>query len=983
MITSLNQYVGNSLHTNQEVPPCLTENHSTTTTYLGVELEEPPRSRTKRSRLKTRKVRKAAAKKDNISDKNRGRISAKNPRFAENLKGHGPEMRTMLQESIATPPNQRTQPMPGVEKVCHQIRNFIQNTILTDQNVSDANKRLYKAHLKSLERLEKRGFPWKEAFTLTYKSTHMISFYHKDKVDTSRHRSHYLPETTLEDLCDLPWGDSLENPISFREKLQKHWTAHHLKFPNSMRPLDRLQAYCYTCSDELDLDYFNRTWMLGIFPLGFFTDPEILFDGFYGFCADFFEHDILHCAYAKHLSPKLWLPTKVLLDNQKRIFFNRSDDPQSSTLHTPSEAMELLLFEIHHERNENCTQLTEAELLEKAKDVFNRNQTRLRGVYSNLDKRYHQVTLMEVEMAAEVLHLLNQKRFWDCETEEQAMDILQGVRQSCLEWRIGLEEGVAYPSSDDNSGVVTFKKDNGTTEINIVTPQAHRVIKPVTSFKFDEEHQLMVFETPEETGFIRLNGKSGPTLYNFRRDVCQSVQLMEEEQAIWLYTKRGIEAVPLKEHGPIAPASTKLKYFNNAIFAFDFKVHDFSHSVFHRCDLSEATLSWENIKHCTFQGYSYKDKTKLKPAIEAAQQWVSQSDKDFQKRVMDVQKSGLLPYMELSDEQFLQLQSMKPWSESSSSLSHDQVPFRALVSQPDRITGHLALSLRDALASDEGMCLPSFQKGEVPESCLDKSYPIVREFIKALDGPNDIRQMIQLNPQLDEGTVTCFDGLSFNPFTLKTLPNENLRSSALHNMSFKNANLQECNLSFITLNECNFSGANMEGCSMIATRMLRNCRFDHTSLRDSCLMGANIGCESKEADGFKCSFYGADMKGSNLSCSVLGNCYLNDVCLDDSQLRSVEVLGELTIDNTSLNGSNVKTLESSNCGRRLIRASQETRHCPEIIWDVRLAQIEKLLATGKPEDRALALARFKDIPILDLVLPRQRDHLLRLIEQAN
>ena len=159
--------------------------------------------------------------------------------------------------------------------------------------------------------------------------------------------------------------------------------------------------FFFPCTDVLDLPFFNRTNMLGLHPLGFITDACIRFDGADGLCADFFEHDILHGAFFVS-GPELFIPARVLADREdtgdyslfchvdQKITGHPWDRAEIYGLNIPKEALELLMFEIHHERNDSWEIACPKYNQTMQNSVFEKDEENLRFVYDNLELRYQE-----------------------------------------------------------------------------------------------------------------------------------------------------------------------------------------------------------------------------------------------------------------------------------------------------------------------------------------------------------------------------------------------------------------------------------------------------------------------------------------------------------------------------------------------------------------------------------------------------------------
>ncbi len=369
-------------------------------------------------------------------------VSPDNDEFTDHLQVIGDLIFRELSGELATSPVDRTRPMVGMGKLIKQVETLVTKTINSNPIVTDSDKQVYIQLVQDLKAVAAKDCPWNEAFILAYKAAHLISFYHHhyyhhhQGVNTNTHRSWYKPNATLEQLNRLPWHDALANPSRFETELEKIWHSHHLKFPvirGELKPLGHLSKYCFPCLDELDLAFFNRTMMLGILPLGFFTEASIRFDGADGLCADFFEHDILHSAYIPEPAPELFVPANVLMDQAKdgcQVICRLSD--QKGTAVYPAkiakEALELLMFEITHEHNQSWTNTSPGFFGRIVDSMFvglHHSSSKLTYGYNNLDERYTELKKWQLQCAALLLQELANSQFWQSESPEQAKSVLQ------------------------------------------------------------------------------------------------------------------------------------------------------------------------------------------------------------------------------------------------------------------------------------------------------------------------------------------------------------------------------------------------------------------------------------------------------------------------------------------------------------------------------------------------------------------------------
>ena len=368
-------------------------------------------------------------------------ISPDNDQFIQHLQSHGDQIQQALAKEMAIPAAQRTVPMPGMGKLVSRVKQLVSDTILPDSRLSASDKALYQQLIEDFKTLSEKNYPWNESFVLTYKAAHFISFYysHFQQVCTAGHRSRYKPGATLESLQNLPWNDVLTNFDTFTTELDKVWDSFHLKFlARTGQTQQSLNRFCFPCGDELDLAYFIRTAMLGIFPLGFITGPDIRFDGAYGRCADFFEHDMLHNGCSLDLDPKLYTPAGVLMDQARDgcWLHCRVDHQEAVTagqqaltrVKIPKEALELLLFEITHERGRSWLETSPDFYRKMVNYLFeqpNHPDSGLRSVYDNLPPDYIKVRKWQVRCAALLLQRLASNRFWWSESQEQAKNRLE------------------------------------------------------------------------------------------------------------------------------------------------------------------------------------------------------------------------------------------------------------------------------------------------------------------------------------------------------------------------------------------------------------------------------------------------------------------------------------------------------------------------------------------------------------------------------
>ena len=301
-------------------------------------------------------------------------ISPKNGQFVEDLQRNGHDIYLKLQNDIARKPKDRTVPMPGMEKVIHEINEFVTETVLTTTSMTTGDKCIYQQLQSDLNQLKTNGCPWNQSFILTYKAAHLISFFNKDRAahyhtpkqkepsDALKSpRSYYKKGATLKALNALPWQDALNAPENFLNQLRVLWHSFNLEihpYAKKRKPLDNMSNFGFPCADKLNFDFFNRTWMLGIHPFGFSTAAEIQYDGLYGLCADFMEHDILHSYGDRIINPDIYVRTQFLLDSiessqqvERKSINNRRPILIKGQIDFETKALQLLMFYIQHEKN--------------------------------------------------------------------------------------------------------------------------------------------------------------------------------------------------------------------------------------------------------------------------------------------------------------------------------------------------------------------------------------------------------------------------------------------------------------------------------------------------------------------------------------------------------------------------------------------------------------------------------------------------------
>ena len=957
-------------------------------------------------------------------------IAPENPDFIHDLQEHGDKIYTFLKKDIEIKPRLRTCPMPGMTTFVTRLVSFVNNNILTDAKVPEEDKGLYKKLTTDLQQLVNNNYPWNQSFTLAYKAAHFVSFYNKDKAlhyvpvqkrsetDFQRrpyiekHRSYYKETATLAGLALLPWQDALDNPSHFTTALNTLWHSYHLKFTNSsgtiLEPLIKLQKpknFCFPCMDKLEIPFFNRTWMLGIHPVGFILEPEILFDGAYGLCADFFEHDLLHTGNSTSENPAHFLPAKILTRAMNSASLINRDDLTLDTLEhsadgrqiftlcqdqldIPKEALELLSFEMVHERNEASLILSSwNSYRDRVDDVFNdAKKDSLRFVYCNLEQNYQKVTYTQVKRAALLLFCLNEKQFWHAKNSEEAekrrkeawyhynnllffsalhgnpsRSVLEvGLTNACepkkhlftsrgardktytivhgLSDRVSvlhksilcnnsddeiLDDGWAFYETDNPAAIVcriqktTDIPDPGDLErwnvversdIHIFNDTNSRIFKNIDNIQYDEKSGILIFRQPDQFVLIYLKGEHAPATNEFTRTQIKDIHLNSNNQIVRFFTPVGIQNVNYGTNQHCS-AAIKRPYADQHLQAVDFYntnlLHgDYSGTTFENCDLSQTQLTWDHIKTARFCGYLPMERAKLEPVARAAEAWLAEADGDFAERLKVVHKNGLLPFVILNDHQWDQLSRLQPWCNAQSTLLPiADTPFQTLVANPRRLTDALCESLRRVLLHDNtSLKLGAPSENRYGEKC---SYPMVKHLLTALNGPEDIRQLISQNHDLCAGKLDCFDSICFNPEKLK-IPKDykSRRISALCGLSFKSADLSGCDFEDINIAHCDFTDARLEGVNFTSTYFFKGNVFIRANLQMACFASARISHLGQYiawiSNSNRNNFEQTDMRSCDMTDTHLGGCSFKNAVLDGAQLGGLYLVGNVDLQGASL-----------------------------------------------------------------------------------
>ena len=101
------------------------------------------------------------------------------------------------------------------------------------------------------------------------------------------------------------------------------------------------------------------------------------------------------------------------------------------SLNIPREALDLLMFEIHHERNNSWDRVYPERYQTMQNGVFEKNGENLRFVYDNLELRYQKVKRYHVELAGLLMLRLAQTGFWRSASESEARSRLDTAQAQC------------------------------------------------------------------------------------------------------------------------------------------------------------------------------------------------------------------------------------------------------------------------------------------------------------------------------------------------------------------------------------------------------------------------------------------------------------------------------------------------------------------------------------------------------------------------
>ena len=1026
-----------------------------------------------------------------------------NPDFIHDLQEHGDKIYTFLKKDIEIKPRLRTCPMPGMTTFVTRLVSFVNNNILTDAKVPEEDKGLYKELTTDLQRLVNNNYPWNQSFTLAYKAAHFVSFYNKDKARhyvpaqkrpetdfqqrpfIEKHRSYYKETATLAGLALLPWQDALDNPSHFTTALNTLWHSYHLKFTNSsgtiLEPLIELQEqknFCFPCMDKLDIPFFNCTWMLGIHPVGFILEPETLFDGAYGLCADFFEHDLLHTGTSTPGNPAHFLPAKILaqaMDSASII--NRDhltlDTLEHSTdglqafalcqnqLDFPKEALELSSFEAVHERGNTSLILSSWDnYRDVADNVFSAAKDRLRFVYSNLPPRYQAVTFAQVKQATLLLYSLNKKQFWDSKNSEEAENrrkeawyyynnmlfyntlyinaspvtldvalepifdsgeysfksekswqkidtILKALRDrssilpaslyddSC--WMISQKDWAFYNTDNPRVVVCKIKKskhipdydnphstDIDRNDIHVFNHFQCSTFKNIDNIQYDKNSGILTFRQSDKFTIVFLKGEHAPSIKEFSRTLVKDIHLNFDNKTVQLFTPQGIQNL---NYGVQQNHSPKIPYAGQHLAAVDFNDADlaadnYTHTTFENCNLSQTKLTWDNIKTSHFCGYSLFEPAKLNPAACAAEAWLKKADGDLTERLKAVHESGLLPFIKLNALQWHKLLELQPWSDNESGpLKIANIPFQALLADPSKLTDSLCRLMQNVLLSENtSLKLGTPCTNQYSKVC---TYPIVKHLLTALNGPEDIRLLINQNPQLHTGKLDCFDSICFNPEKLKIPKDHKSRwFSALCRLSFKSADLSGCDFKNINIAHCDFTDARLEGVNFTSTDFITGNVFTRANLRGACFAKAEIPHPGKHrmwiSNSNRNNFEQADMRSCDMTETHLGGCSFKNAVLDGAQLGGLYLVGNVDLQGASLRDCWILGRHTSPCDRfaeAFLPALPKTS--PSLQDQLNRTQMLVWLEDTSAEDKAKTL-----LPQLSPVSmnDRERRHYIDLLE---
>ncbi len=795
-------------------------------------------------------------------------VSPDNDEFTDHLQRNGDLIFRELSGELATSPVDRTRPMVGMGKLIKQVETLVTKTINSNPIVTDADKQVYIQLVQDLKAVAAKDCPWNEAFILAYKAAHLISFYHHhyyyhhQGVNTNTHRSWYKPNATLEQLNRLPWHDALANPSRFETELEKIWHSHHLKFPTvngELKPLGLLSKYCFPCLDELDLAFFNRTMMLGILPLGFFTEATIRFDGADGLCADFFEHDILHSAYIPKPAPELFVPANVLMDQAKdgcQIICRipdqkvRADYPAKIA----KEALELLMFEITHERNQSWTN-TSPDFFDKMVDNLladpSCSSSKLRYGYDNLDERYTEIKKWQLQYAALLLQKLANSQFWQSESPEQAKRVLQQAMTQ------------ATFLSKDSPVIKEVRQylENCEQQVSAELPDIRKFgIIPfveLTKEQLDSYYSTLPFghgQTPDPE-YIPL-----ATFFAHPEWMTSKHVISVKNYLVKYNTDPAAQALI----GSISTPENLRQLLKNHTFSDSHRLRCFDGISFTPLSLENLDLSDFSFRGATLDGFN----------LEGAQLYP------------EIRKFGLIPFVELTKEQLDSYYSTLPFGHGQTP-DPEYIPLATFFAHPEWMTSKHVISVKNYLVKYN-------------------TDPAAQALIGSISTPENLRQLLKNNTISDSHRLRCFDGISFTPLSL-----ENLN---LSDFSFREATLDGFNLTGAELYFCDFFKASMRNVEMKKAE-IHHVQFGSADMRDSDLSQMMIHIISNTSRGITTkatSFESANMNGCNLDATTP-----NHIPYDLSSYREYAERSTTSFDWTCLDNARLSLYEGGAKGQLL------------------------------------------------------------------
>ncbi len=395
------------------------------------------------STITTRSTTKAQLNPKSVADM----VSAQNPDFASDLAKHGLEIRAHLEEHINTLPAERTCPMPGMARFVTEVTNFLETRVINDEQISDEERVLYRKLSAELHSLGEENYPWNRSFKLFMKSGIFISFYYRNHPVKFRYNN-FFKTTTLQNIDALPWDEFYSDKWA---PALKELRGLNLLSDDLYWRLSENISFFYPQIDPIDIEFFNKTWLLNIHPVGFFYDTPVLeFDGVEEDVATYQIHDPFHSLRYKMPTP--WSPREHNKLQEIITYFERCRIIGRCTpkieVHTkshessasfrllkenetdfPPQALHLACFITNHEYGIQLDTDLHTETLKVFRNsVFLKGNVK-RGEFSDLPGNYLSLSSDNLSDALLFLQHLHQSEWWSAECTELSEARLKAARQ--------------------------------------------------------------------------------------------------------------------------------------------------------------------------------------------------------------------------------------------------------------------------------------------------------------------------------------------------------------------------------------------------------------------------------------------------------------------------------------------------------------------------------------------------------------------------